>query len=141
MNINEIYGGDYLKADDLQGQPRQLTISSWSLKEFNDGSRKIVLAFSKGTKTLVMNATNANSLGGSFGFDTDAWVGKTIELRPERVNFQGRMVDAIRAYPMGNSADTSQAFQQPAAAPAAPQPAAQPRPAAPQADFNDDIPW
>lgn len=139
MNINEVYGGDYLKADDLQGQSRHLTIASWSVKEFDDGKSKVVLSFSKGQKTLVLNSTNANSLGGAYGYDTDGWVGKTIELRPERVNFAGRMVDAIRVYPAdGNGAAPSQSFQQPAAQAA---PAQQPQAAAPQGDFNDDIPW
>lgn len=139
MNINQLYGGDYLKADDLQGQPRTVTISGWSTKEFDDGKTKVVLSFEKTTKTLVLNATNANTIAESHGYDTDGWVGKAIELRPERVNFAGRMVDAIRAYPVGNGAAApapaaaqtpSQAFQN-----------TQPAQTGASAAFNDDLPF
>jgi len=141
MNINQLYGGDYLKADDLQGQPRTLTISGWSTKEFDDQKTKIVLTFERTTKTLVLNSTNANAIAEAHGFDTDGWIGKSIELRPERVNFAGRMVDAIRCYPAANGAPApaapasqpSAAFQHP------PQP--QPAQTGASGAFDDDLPF
>ena len=49
MNINQLYSsGDYLKAADLQGKARVLTIGEWQVTEFdNAGSKdsKIVLGF------------------------------------------------------------------------------------------------
>jgi hypothetical protein len=55
MNINQLYGGDYLKAADLQGKPRTLVIAGETVKEFDDGKSKLVLSFEKTTKTLVVN--------------------------------------------------------------------------------------
>jgi hypothetical protein len=87
----------------------------------------------------VVNSTNANMLADSFGFDSAAWIGKTIELRPERVNFAGKMVDAIRTYPAGQTAPrTAAAPETPAGQFQAPPPA--PAPAAADA-FDDDLPF
>lgn len=134
MNINQLYGGDYLKAADLQGQTRTLTIAGETVKEFDDGKSKLVLSFEKTTKTLVVNSTNANMIADAYGFDSAAWVGKSIELRPERVNFAGKMVDAIRVYPPG-------AGTAPAQAAAGQQFQAPPVQAAPAAQLDDDLPF
>lgn len=133
MNINQLYssGGEFLKADDLKGQARVVTIKSWHVQEFeNDGKeqQKLVLAFNENERTLVVNKTNAAMIADIYGPDTDAWVGKVIELRPERVPFAGRMVDAIRVH----APSAAQNFQ-------APQPTA-PAATADQT-LNDDIPW
>lgn len=114
MNINQLYGGDYLKASDLMGKARTVTIAGGHPKEFDDGKTKLVLSFKGTDKTLVLNATNANMIADSYGPDSDAWTGKAIELRPERVNFAGKMVDAIRCYPANGAAQAPQAPATPA---------------------------
>ena len=138
MLINEVYksGGDYLKADDLQGKPRVLTISLAEAREFEqEGQKKmkIVLSFRGTERQLVLNVTNATMIAETYGNETNAWKGQQIELRPERVQFAGRMVDAIRVYPPAVQTTTGQAFQQPATPPPAAAPAA--------ATLDDDLPF
>lgn len=134
MNINQLYGGTYLRAADLGGQARQVTITKWEIADFDDG-KKLVLSFSSAEKGLVLNKTNAKMISAYYGEDADAWIGKRIELRPEKVAYQGEIRDAIRVYvPQG---------QQPPAAPATPTGQfQQPAPAAKAGEpMNDDIPW
>ena len=130
MNINDVFPSNYIKASDLQGQARLLTISAIALEQLGTGESKPVLQFAGHDKGLVLNKTNASILAASFSPETDGWIGKQIELYPDKVSFQGRIVDAVRV-------------RVPVPAAAAPaQPAtAQPAPAGvPPVDPNDELP-
>ena len=96
VKLNTVFGGDALKADDLNGREWPLTIQSVDVKQFNDGTRKIVLQFAGADKSLICNKTNANRIAVMHGDDTDYWVGKQITLFSDMVDFQGRLVPAIR---------------------------------------------
>lgn len=119
MQIGEIYktGGDYLKAEDLQGKARMLTIASAEAREFDDDNGKklkVVLGFQGTDRQLVLNVTNANMIAETYGTETNDWKGKAIELRPTRVQFGSKMVDAIRVFPPAQAQGTpAQAFQAP----------------------------
>ena len=135
MNINQLYGGNYLKAMDLAGKSRNVTIASEEVREFDDGSKKLVISFRGVDKTLVLNTTNAKMIAAYFGPDTSQWIGKTIELRPEKVNFAGNIVDAIRCYVPQTPAPA-------VAAPSSPSGQFQQTPPANAGEpLNDDIPW
>ena len=45
---------------------------------------------------LVLNVTNARSIADMHGGDTDEWTGKKITLCKVRVDFAGKVVNAIR---------------------------------------------
>ena len=63
MKISAAFPSNYLKCDDLSGQPRGVTIRTCVSEELGQGrdkEKKPVLYFSKGTKGLVLNITNAN---------------------------------------------------------------------------------
>ena len=100
MNINEVYSGSYLKADDLQGRRVTVKINHVSIKEFEGDKgmdRKIVLGFEGKDKCLVCNKTNSAIVAENVGSpDTDDWIGAEITLEPRRVEFQGKLVPAIR---------------------------------------------
>ena len=99
-NINEIFGSKLLKASDLKGRDVPLTIASYSMVEFpNDPRPKLVLSFDGTEKEMVVNRTNGNWIAESHGEDTDQWIGKRIILFPDRVEFKGEIVDAIRVRP------------------------------------------
>jgi len=140
MNLDDIYtsAGNYLKAADL---PRDVvvTISGFDSTEFSedDGYKhnKLVLSFAGKDKSLVLNKTNAATIGEMLGKNVDAWVGQQITIGPDKTQFGGRLVDCIRVR-----------YQRPEAAPApqqaAPQPA--PQPAAVGGvpnDFDQEIPF
>ena len=95
-NINEVFGGSFLKADDLKGASPRVTISQVEIKEFDDG-KKIVVHFNGKDKCLVCNKTNAAIIAENTGSaDTDDWAGHTIQLTVRKVEYAGKLVPAIR---------------------------------------------
>jgi len=78
---------------------------------------------------LVLNKTNATAIAEDYGDDTEAWVGRGVELFVQKVAFQGKLMPAIRV----RTQATPQPVVQHAPAPPAPEPDAAP--------LNDDIPW
>lgn len=96
MKLGEVFSGNFLKSDDLKGASPTVTISQVELKEFDDG-KKIVLHFAGKDKQLVINKTNASIIAENLGSDdTDDWTGKRIQLCVKKVEFQGKLVPAIR---------------------------------------------
>ena len=127
MNINGIYGGDWLRAEDLQDQwPLDVTVADWELVEFEDDKtgktrKQVALTFIGREKRLGLNKTNANRIAELHGPEIANWVGKTITLVVERVEAFGKLMDAIRVQ-----------YEQPA------QSIEQ---SAENATTGDDIPW
>lgn len=97
MNINQVFSGSFLKAEDLpQDRSVRVTIAKVELKEFEDG-KKLALHFSGKEKALICNKTNAAILAEVCGSsDTDHWIGKPVKLVVKRVEFSGKLVPAIR---------------------------------------------
>lgn len=94
--LNEIFSGDYLKAEDLQGRSVPVVIEAVDVKEFDDG-KKLILTFAGKDKRLVCNKTNASIIQEVLGSsDTDDWVGQKVTLITKKVEFQGKLVPAIR---------------------------------------------
>ncbi len=117
MNLDSLYPSKWLKAGDLQGQTVPVVITRVVMEDVGDEAGKPVAYFQNQQKGLVLNKTNAMSIGLVHGQDTDAWTGKTIELFPAVVMFQGQNVPCIRVRPV--AAAYAQAF----AAPSQPMPA------------------
>lgn len=127
MKTSQIFSGNFLKADDLQGKTVRVTIKTAEVKEFDDGN-KIVLTFQGKDKSLVVNKTNSSIIEEVVGSDdTDDWAGHTIQLCVKKVEFQGKLVPAIRV------------VLEEAAAPA-PAPKRQ-QPAAVETDASDEPPF
>ena len=99
MKVSEVFQSDYLKANDLNGQSVTVTIATTEMSDFKAGKDeepKIILSFRGAKKKFVCNKTNAGTIVGLYGDDMDNWIGKPITLVPREVNFQGKMVMAIR---------------------------------------------
>ncbi len=94
MKVSEIYSGNHLNAETLEGTPTY-SIASVESVEFDD-KEKLVLEFDECEQTLPLNKTNAMALVELYGDDTDDWTGKRVTLHRERVNYQGKLVNAIR---------------------------------------------
>ena len=95
MNINDQFTGAYLKASDLKGQDVPVTIARVDLEEIG-GDPKMVAYFQGKERGLVLNKTNANTIGEQHGPETDAWAGRGITLFPSQTDFQGKTVPCIR---------------------------------------------
>jgi hypothetical protein len=135
MRGNEIFSGNSLKAEDLNGIEPVVTIEKVTTKSFDDGSRKPIVHFKGKEKTLVCNKTNWNAIVEITGEeDSDNWTGHRIKLVVAKVDFQGKRVPAIRV-------DAAPSAGRPTPAPA---PAARPRQAEPLTrvsgrDYNEQI--
>ena len=58
--------------------------------------KKPVLYFTDTKKGMVLNKTNATTIGAVHGQEFEAWTGKEIELFEMMVPFQGKNVPSIR---------------------------------------------
>jgi hypothetical protein len=66
---------------------------------------------------LPLNKINATTLAAAWGPMTDNWIGRPLDLRPEKVLFNGGMVPAIRVAAVLESAKAAPAPVPEAAAP------------------------
>lgn len=86
MDMTQYAGSEskYLKASDLQGKRPQVKIAAVHLVEFEDDDKgkhsKPTLQLEGKEKRLVCNATTVEELIRSFGADSDAWIGQSIQL-------------------------------------------------------------
>ena len=118
MDINTAFPGNFLKAADLQGRHVPVVMERVEMEDVG-GDHKPVVYFQGKERGLVLNKTNASIISDMYGAETNQWGGKRIVLYPARVEFQGRLVDAIRV----QHPSVAQASQQPLP-PIAPPPAA-----------------
>lgn len=98
MELSSVFGGDSLKAADLQGHEPVVVIATVEMKKFDNGN-KLVITFQGKKKALICNKTNANRIAFAHGTNTDNWIGKEIQLYTDLVDFQGKATEAIRVRP------------------------------------------
>lgn len=96
MRIGEAFPSRFLKATDLQGKEYELVMSHVEIVDVGDSEHKPVLYFARTEKGLVLNKTNAEMIALMYGDETDLWSGHKITIKPDKVQFGGRIVDAIR---------------------------------------------
>jgi hypothetical protein len=131
MNIDEQYGENkYLKAEELD-EDMVVTIRGVkveTLGQGKDAEEKPVVYFKELPKGLALNKTNATTIKTLYGPETDDWKGQKITLWATEVDFQGKMVPAIRVRSRAPSSK--------------PKPKPQPAPVAAEQDDDDqDIPF
>ena len=95
MRISEEFPSQYLKAADLGGREIRVTMGR-AERETIGTDKKIVLYFKGKEKGLVLNKTNANTIGDGYGDDTDDWFDQPLILFSVKTDYQGKVVDAIR---------------------------------------------
>ena len=99
MNINNAFPSKYLKSGDIEGtDDLLLTIDHVSVESVgqDDPEDKPIVYFQEVEKGLVLNKTNANTIAGLYGPETDAWTGKRIALYATEVAYQGKMTLSLR---------------------------------------------
>lgn len=98
--IDDIYGGKYMKASDLQ-KPVKLTIKAARVEQFpgraeGEVKDKVVLVFNDIEKELVVNATNAARISEIANTKViEDWAGTTIMLVKDKTKYAGNIVDTI----------------------------------------------
>ena len=106
MKMQDLFPSKYLRAADLQGKPRTVTIERVTHETFKDDGEdvtKAVLHFSDSTAPMVVNKTNFGMLAAITGADDDQdWAGQEVELRSQKVMGPGgKVVDSIRVHEAG----------------------------------------
>jgi len=102
INVDQYFSSsDSFRAADIPVNTKaRVVIEAVTEVEFkaNDGKveHKLRLSFQGQEKGLILNKTNAMTIAGMYGSDTDGWIGKDIHLYQTKVDFAGQMVDAIR---------------------------------------------
>ena len=98
LTVDELFPSKWLKVGDIdEEQDLALTITRYSIEEIGpDKERKPVLYFSETDKGLVLNKTNAETIGSLYGKGLPGWVGKRIALFTTEVTFGGKPRLGIR---------------------------------------------
>ena len=89
MDTRDYFRGGFLKVEDLDGEPLLATIM-----KVEDGKYGLVLTLDNDSQ-LSLNFTNGKTIQKAWGFESDGWVGKQIELRPGEAKYKGEMVPSI----------------------------------------------
>ena len=95
--VNDAFPSPYLRAADLNNRTAKLKMEKVVFEEIGqDKDQKPVLYFVDTKKGLVLNKTNATTIGAVYGQELEGWTGKEIELFSQMAPFQGQTVPAIR---------------------------------------------
>ena len=140
MKISEEFPSQYLKASDLQGREVRVTMANVEREKIGQDN-KPVLYFKGKEKGVVLNKTNAATIGNAYGDDTEDWYEQPLILFAIKTDFQGKIVDAIRCR-IPTAKDNKPAQRRPD--PISSGPAREEEPPfsdEPPADFDDRIPF
>lgn len=96
--IDDIYAGKFLKVAQLVNWPMQCHIVSTEIVVYEDGKKAIGIGLAQfPDKILGLNKTNVERLRVQIGDDWEfGWVGQSVVLIQENVEFQGKITPAIR---------------------------------------------
>ena len=95
--ISDAFPSNYLKAADLNNRTVKVAIDKVIFEEIGqEKHKKPVMYFADVKKGLVLNKTNATTIGALYGQEFEGWTGEEIELFSMMVPFNGQNVPAIR---------------------------------------------
>jgi hypothetical protein len=102
MNTSDLKKSNFLKKEDV-GEGALLTITGFSEEnvamEGAEPEMRVCLHFSEVKKPLVMNQTNALTIGDFLGHDNieQVWIGKQVVLfNDPTVSYAGKRIGGIR---------------------------------------------
>jgi hypothetical protein len=117
MKLSEVFPSKYLKAADLNGKEPTAKIREIKMEEIGqDKERRPVMYFMGTDKAMVLNKTNALTIGEHYGDDMSAWTGRQVVLFSAWVDFGGKTVQALRVRVPTAQAAPGTAVQQAATA-------------------------
>ena len=140
INMSQAFPTKYLSANDVTDQGITVRIQSVQMEQVDQDTTKPakpVVYFQGEHRGMVLNVTNNNTIMDMYGADSDGWVGRDIVLFKTAVDFQGRMVNAIRVRPGTNQANLAQNAQSPVT-PATPMNSEDPNPNNLESPFGND---
>src|SRR3990167_8635773 len=99
MKMSQMFPSQYITAADVEDADVILTIKAVKIEQVgksDDPQSKPVIHFDETEKTLTLNKTNAKTIEGIYGSETDLWIGKPISLFATETEFAGKPVLAVR---------------------------------------------
>jgi hypothetical protein len=100
MRVSQLVPGRFIEAADLGdavGDFLDCEIQRVAIETVGDAKeRKGVVYFSQFDRPMVLNRTNAKSIAGLLGGETDNWPGHSIRLVRSETTFAGRPCACIR---------------------------------------------
>lgn len=100
MKLHDLFPGSF-NADHFLSGPARLTVKAVVpivFEEDGESHQKGKMTFRETSNYWVFGREAAGELAAQIGNDdTDAWLGKTIELRRDQTTFKGRLVPCVRA--------------------------------------------
>lgn len=105
MKVTEAFKGNFIDALCVTGQDAVLEIEKITPPngEKSSDGRPIdrpILRFVKTDKGLILNKTNARTIGLALGNEMDNWIGKKITLYATTTEAFGDIVPCVRVRPM-----------------------------------------
>jgi hypothetical protein len=98
--FDQLFPGRFIKAGDLLGKDRTLTISDVAIERLptDVGGEKVkgIVSFRESERQWVVNRTNGEALKAMFGRAVREWIGKRVTLYPTTAKFGGELRDAVR---------------------------------------------
>ena len=99
MKRGDAFPSKYLSKEDIPA-PISVTIARVFLQEIDDDETKktkAVVEFNGLDKSMILNATNWDCLETAFGQESDAWIGKTVQIYVDpSVMFKGEKKGGLR---------------------------------------------
>lgn len=100
MDIRTQFPTRFITAGDLNGKSFVLTIKAFTLEEMQShDNQKVVkpcLWFVGAQRGMVLNRTNSMIVAQLYSYETDNWIGKSVEIYATKVRAFGSMQDALR---------------------------------------------
>ena len=100
MTRDNIFPSPFFKSADLAERSLDLKIKSAEMQTLKSpqgvSERKLVLAFENHPKRLACNQTNFDVISLLHGPDTEAWIGKSVELYATWTQFRGKETACVR---------------------------------------------
>lgn len=97
--MSQMFPANFLKKEDVP-HPTRAVIKSVTMEEVTGDSgkeMKATLHFQGDIKPMILNKGNATTISETYGDDSDAWLGKTIEVFADPgVMFGGKKVGGLR---------------------------------------------
>lgn len=101
--LGDMFESKYVKVADFdEDEPTVLTVKRLKQERLGmgaDAEDKWVVYFEELEKGLVLNKTNAKTIAGLYGDDTDDWIGEKITIRPAEIEFKGERMMGLRVSP------------------------------------------
>ena len=115
MQKNQALPSKYLNGSDVGAQLFKLVVKSIVMEKMeNDGAMKPVMYFTNAQKGLVVNATNWDNMTTVYPDDSDAWIGKTVEMYTEATRTpNGQPTRGVRIRPVAGPDTAAQYAQAP----------------------------